>query len=399
MKPKLLISIDPGYDGYKIVINNTLITFSSKMLDTTNESYGVDRRPEGAFYVRREEKKKNRDVECEYLIGDVTELSMRSMDSLGDNSSILDILQSSTKFKEPIFSISLQGALAMALYIKEKRDRESNKKSPFTIDKLKNDHYKVFIGVALPHDYLSNYKSSVADMLICKHDFKLYCADDNITVPIDYDLSECSFMADSQVKCAFIYQFTDDDGYDDPDLMSHLPCLVLDGGYHTFGHFLLDLMFATKACKSNLEYTMSKIDTTVSSQVNNITGRANFTPLQVKEYLRSGDSINYGKERLDNEQLKKMHDDTVVMSATASIHFMEKNVELDDVKCLLMTGGTGAAYYPTYKSYFQEHYGDNLVPVLADKPYRGEKIQPIFAVALGLYKELIVQSNNVDEEE
>lgn len=399
MKPILKISIDPGYDAYKIVIQGDTFTFSSKMLDVTEEIFGVDRRPEGSYYIRTEEQVGERIKDFEYLIGNVTELSMRSMALVESNRKLLDKLQSSSKFVEPIFKISIQGALALALFLKEKKDAESKKADKFTIKKLTEDYYMVLIGVALPNDYVSDSWSSVKSMLKCKHDFKLYDADNDIDIPITYDLSNAKYMVDSQVKCAFFYQFTDDNGIDVPNLKDNLPCVVIDGGYHTFGHFLLDLMLITKAHKSNLDYAMGRVDQMVAGQVTNTTGRTNFTSLQIKQYLASNDDINYGAKKITTEELKKMHKSALIKTAMDSIKFLEKNVELNDVKCLLMTGGTGAAYYKTYCEYFAEHYGDNLVPVLTDKPFHGREIEPVFAVALGLYKELEQIALNLSDEE
>lgn len=78
MKPILKISIDPGYDAFKFVIDRTLITFSSKMLDVSNEEFGVDRRADGSYYIRLEDTVNNRVVDREYLIGDATELTMHT---------------------------------------------------------------------------------------------------------------------------------------------------------------------------------------------------------------------------------------------------------------------------------------------------------------------------------
>lgn len=399
MKPILKISIDPGYDAFKFVIDRTLITFSSKMLDVSNEEFGVDRRADGSYYIRLEDTVNNRVVDREYLIGDATELTMHTATFFEKNRSLLESLQASAKFKEPIFAVLLRGALGLALYLKEKEDAQSKKKNKFTLEKLAEGYYQVMIGVALPHDLVKDSKDSVKNALKCKRDFRIYVADDDKEIPINYDLGDAMFKFDSQVKCAFFYQYTDDEGYDEPDLNDHLPCIVIDGGYHTFGHFLLTPLLTTEACKSNLTYAMSQVETVVAAQIHTITGRTDFAPHQVKECIKSKKDIVYGKDRLKSADIKKMHDDAVVNSAKASIKYIEKNMDLNDAKSLLMTGGTGAAYFPTYKTIFEENFGDNLVPVLTDKPFYGQAIEPIFAVALGLYKELEVEADKLNEEE
>lgn len=382
MKDKLLIAIDPGFDAYKIVINEHTYHFSSKMLDVTDETYGVDRRPKGSYYLRLTEEKNNRIIDHEYLIGDVTELSMHSAAIVANNAQLLSDLQATSKFSSENFKISLQGALALALYLYQKDD------TSFSIKRLTNNEYDVAVAVALPHDYVTKEWPTVKQFLQCKHDFTLYITDEDLNLPIQYDLSNAKFMRDSQVKCAFIYQFTDDNGFDDDNLMDKLPCVVIDGGYRTFGTFFLNKDFSTSVCKSNLDYAMSSVDTAVASEVSRITGRTTFTPLQVKEYLKSKEPINYGAKRIESSDLADTYDRALTATANGSIKFLEKTMELDDARSLLLTGGTGAAYYDIYKSYFKENYGNNLVPVLSDKPYHGQKIDAVFGVVLGLYKQL-----------
>lgn len=382
MKDKLLIAIDPGFDAYKIVVNEHTYHFSSKMLDVTTETYGVDRRPKGSYYLRLAEERNNRIVDYEYLIGDVTELSMHSATIVANNAQLLSDLQATSKFSSDNFKISLQGALALALYLYQKDDKS------FSFARLEKNEYDVAIAVALPHDYVTKAWSTVKQFLQCKHDFKLYITDEDIEIPIQYDFSDALFMRDSQVKCAFIYEFTDDDGFDDDNLMDKLPCVVIDGGYRTFGTFFLNKDYSTSVCKSNLDYAMSSVDTAVSSEVSRITGRTTFTALQVKEYLKTQEPINYGTKRITPAELTEMYNRALTATANSSIKFLEKTMELDDARSLLLTGGTGAAYFNIYKAYFNENYGDNLVPVLSDKPYHGKKIDAVFGVVLGLYKQL-----------
>lgn len=403
MKEKLIIAIDPGFSDYKIVINGSLFTFSSKMLDVTDAVYGADRRPAGSYYVRLEketlkdsaeekETLKGRVKDLEYLIGNVTETSMGSADIVKKNRHLLEILQTLSKFPTEEFKISLQGALALALFQYQQSDENTN---GFTIERLNNDEYEVYLGIALPQDYVAQ-KGVIQPHLSCKHNFKLYVADQNLEIPITYDLSEAKYMADSQVKCAFLYQFTDDLGNDVEDFWDNLPCFVVDGGYHTFGMFYLTKDLATPVCESNLEYAMFTVDTNVATEVTTKINRTNFSAVQVKEYLKNKQSIKYGTKRLEYQELQEIYDQKRRAVASNSIKAMVKLVEMDDCNSLLLTGGTGAAYYDVYEEYFAENYGDNLVPILTDKPFNGKKIDPVFAVALGLYKQMLsaVEANS-----
>lgn len=310
---------------------------------------------------------------------------MSSADTVKQNKHLLEILQTLSKFSSDEFKISLQGALALALYTYQESEENT---MGFSIDKLNDGLYDVYIGMALPHDYVKDF-SSVKPHLACQHDFRLYIADSDVTIPIVYDLSTAHYMVDSQVKCAFLYQFTDDEGNDVDDFMERLPCFVVDGGYHTFGMFYLTKDFTTPVCESNLDFAMYTVDKNVAAEVTEKIQRINFTPMQVKEYLESKQPIKYGASRLENAELKEIYEKHRKSVANTSIDTMEKLVELNDCNSLLLTGGTGAAYYDVYKDYFAAHYGKNLVPILTDKPFQGKEIKPVYAVSLGLYKQIL----------
>ena len=64
--------------------------------------------------------------------------------------------------------------------------------------------------------------------------------------------------------------------------------------------------------------------------------------------------------------------------------FCERYDKLLKVKTVLVTGGTGTAYYPIIKELLKEKAWINVV--LTDYEFYGSKISPEFAIAVGMYK-------------
>ena len=66
--------------------------------------------------------------------------------------------------------------------------------------------------------------------------------------------------------------------------------------------------------------------------------------------------------------------------------------DLLDVKQMLITGGTGAAYYKHISSYMKEKRGHLEGKVLlTNYKFQGKEIEPVFAIAIGVYKTIRYQ--------
>lgn len=378
----LIISIDPGYDAYKICINDVWFKFSSKMLQVAAGSYGNTdekndmtggHRPKGSTYILIDGK--------EFLFGDVADLSMDNTSLVQQNSDILDQLSEKGKFASDYFNYSIKAALAYALYLYENSPENTDK---FQISKIGN--YQVFLGVALPHTMMSaTNKDKVKSFLLCKHNFTLKI-EELETIEISYDLSDAKLAFGSQVVSAYLFQTTDDDGIDD-NKEDYLPCIVCDGGYKTFGRFFLDRGLIMQHGDSDTTVAMYNTDLAVTAWVKQQLPNRNFQPYQVKEYVKTKHPITSGKEKVD--VYSRWCEEVKINSNKAYrniISTMKENV--DDSRAIFITGGTGIAYYDTFVKSFEKDYGDNIQVILTNKDYKGKTVDPVFAIVLGMQKHL-----------
>lgn len=367
-KKFLDISIDPGFHGYKICINDFWTEFSSTMLEVFSDTYATSGRPGGSAYVRTNGR--------EYIFGDMADLSLQSTSIVKRNDELLDGLNSRMKFKTPMFKISIQAALAYALYLYQEEDKD------FTIDKI--DEYDIDFGVALPHDMVRDCWPIVKQYILCKHEFSLYITGHG-EIKIDYDFSKMVGIGLSQVVCAYLFQATDDNGNDIPEELEKLPSIIVDGGYKTVGHFYLDKALMTTKGESSTRYAMANIHAAVAQEVNKKMPERDFTSVQVKEYLRSGSNIRHGKEIVE---VKEIYEEELKVASKRAYDEIIKYEEVDEVKTILLTGGTGAAYFDAFTQYFKADFGDNIKVEKTKDKYLNKEVHPVFAIVLGLQKQV-----------
>lgn len=377
-KKNLLIAIDPGYDQYKVVINNTWFAFPSTIIKVEEEHEGLGKRS-GNFYYYSDDNRI-------FLFGSAAENQLSNTRSVKDNQELLDLNKSNERFQTGYFKFSIEAALAYSLFLYE--NSNEGKKSQFTLAEL-ND-YNTYIGIALPHDHLKKDFPKIKEYLICKHDFKFQVAG-IMSKPFtfDFDLSTAKIIGNSQAVCAFLHQSLNDDLTDDEDYSEELPCLVYDAGYKTVGRFLLGEDLHPYAAESNTEFAMYNTYKDVANRVNELLPNKKFEAYRVQKYLKDKKTVNgedmngspktYSLEPFFQEELEK-----TCMAACDDL----KNkwaTDLEDSKMFLLAGGTGAAYYPYFTNYMKKNY-PGIKVVLADKPYLGKKIEPIFAISIGMMK-------------
>lgn len=89
--------------------------------------------------------------------------------------------------------------------------------------------------------------------------------------------------------------------------------------------------------------------------------------------------------QLVREEAKKLCDELIDYINT-------KYENLVDIRQILVTGGTGAAYYEHILEYVKghrKHLETNII--LTDYDFLGKKINPIYAIVVGMYKVLLNQ--------
>lgn len=91
--------------------------------------------------------------------------------------------------------------------------------------------------------------------------------------------------------------------------------------------------------------------------------------------------------------VKDIYEKVLAEEAIKLCSLLEGKYSLDDVENMFITGGTGIAYYPHIKKYMAEHHGLTKV-VLTNRADDGSEISPMYAIVIGLHKQLKTGTNN-----
>lgn len=374
---KVYISVDCGFDKFKVAINDLCLSFSSKMVDTTDIVNGTNAGigPNNT-YIRINERI--------YEFGDSIDYALSLKSNLIKYKEFLETFRNLNRFREESFEISLLAAIGYSINRYDSKVEPENRIMP----NLENIEF--FIGIALPHDNLDEWPG-IKTFLMKKHTFELLIGSSLTPFKLDLDFSNAKFLCNSQVIAAFLYQATNDEGLFEGDNKDLLPCAVIDAGYKTIGLFEIAENLTINAAESNTDYAMLNIDNLIAEQVR-LKGKSEFHYLQVQHHARGEgkDIVRSGNEEIN---VKKIYDDVLTKVAVKMLDYSERKFSLDDLETLLVTGGTGIAYYPSIKEYMQKNH-KGLKVILTDKPYRSkDKINPMYAIVLGLHKQLQARYN------
>ena len=384
---KIFITVDPGFDSVKVLVNGFYQKFPKEVVDITelDESKFIGNKT-GAFLKASYIEGK------QHLVGEYAAkfLSERNKKEGGQESEMIhDTFET---FKTTDRQISIMSAIGKGLIdytINSKNSVVSFVKQDDGSFDVNTGIGKLYVGVAMPHDAVDEW-SYIRSWLKGEHKFKLETRDG----VYNFDLDIKNIMDGSQVISALFGTLTDDEGnFIDDNALSEdkLPAIVIDGGYYTVGmaHFTSVKLVDDSA--SNLTYAMKNIYEMVAKQIREESKRTDVTSARVKQVMRSKDkTINYYVE--EEEKGYSIDVESLVKTATGKVcedmiaELRQKYNNLVDIKTLLVTGGTGIAYYEHIKEILAGCPWINVE--LTDYDFMGEEITPDFAIVIGMYKVL-----------
>lgn len=413
----LLISVDPGYDATKVVINGVMLSVPNNILDITGQTKDFlalgDSKAKGYLCSHYIDGK-------EYLVGTLARKSIMEKKVRDAELTKYQMMDSYERFKTQDFEVNLMTVIGYAIVEYAKKtmknnwkpeltvmetsetvmvDGERKEKKVYTIPSLKD--WRIIVGVALPNDVadLSSPKCVWPDIrkfLIKKQEF---CIDVNMeTYRLNFEIVPGHAMPASQVICALLGAAADDDGAidKDKDILKKLPVIVIDGGYKTVGLFMLTQAQKVSEAESNTAYAMGNVHKEVANILREDYGRE-IEPYQIPYILNEEDGkINCLVTEGNGEQTVEEVDVQEIVYASEEalceklIEYLNKKFDnLLDVKQILITGGTGSAYYKHISKYMAEkrkNLKDSVI--LTNYKFKGKAIDPVFAIALGMFKTL-----------
>lgn len=392
----LCISLDPGFNATKVVINGILFEIPNAILDVTGRTkefleLGGSSKKTGGYLLSRYVPNK------EYMVGELARKSLADISEREVNMIKHDINDSKSRFETADFEVSLMTCLGTAIV---KYANESIKRHLKPEIHLENpnelESFKIFIGVALPNDWVNEVWPNILKFLIGHHSYSIETESGSYN--LNFAIEPTNAISVSQAQAALIGTAYDDNGNSIPNCatMQNLPAIIIDGGYKTMGLFLLTKALRVTQAESLTLYAMGDVHKEVARILRDEYGRKSIQDFMIPAIIEDGGTLNYlvkASEEDDNYtsrtvDVNKILEEVQYNTCKQLIEYMDQKFEnFLEARQIIITGGTGAAYYKQMTKYFnesREFLKDKVI--LTDYEFLGVNIDPVYGVAVGLYK-------------
>lgn len=366
---KLVIAVDPGFDSMKVVANGKLFKFPFNVVET-DERKMSDYKLRDSFMLYQD------DLGGTYRVGEY------AREILFDNKSNVDSFYTTERFVSNEFKIGLETAIGIAI-----------KKNGFL---PRQGDLDIHLIIALPHACRDKYESTVKGSASGHHKYMLRLGTEK-PCRFSYKIEEANVKIISQTIAAMLGETSDDDGYVDEDkyqFISEGPTLVLDGGYYTMGMVVISRsgIVDEEKTESDTKHAMANVNEAIVSQVREV--RQDITHYSV-EYLLNVDNgilkyIDSKTGKAAKLDLRQLRQEKIVEVCNSLIEYLNARYNrLLDFNFVMVTGGTGACFYPHLLEYYnqRDQFLDNTM-VLTSSQLNGVNNPIEYAIAIGAYKGL-----------
>ena len=364
---QLFVAVDPGFDSMKVVANGIVFKFPFNVVET-DERKMTDYRLRDDFMLYQDSN------------GGTYRVGQYARELVFDNKSRVDSFYTEQRFISEEFQVGLNTAIALAIEKNGLCDNQSD--------------LDIYLMVALPHSCRETYAPTIIGLAAGTHKFKLRCGQDKDKV-FRYRIAEKNVFTVSQTIASILGETSDDTGNVDEEKFFYLsngPTLVLDGGYYTMGMVVVSRGGSVDESKteSDTRHAMSNVNQLIADAIKDKRPDINHYAI---EYLLGKDDgiIRYmadGKAAvIDLHELRK---DKVKEVCTSLINYLDNKYDnLLDFKYVLVTGGTGAAFYKQLLDFYSSTGLIDSEHLMLTTGMLNDKQYPVeFAIAIGAYKGL-----------
>lgn len=412
-KKRILFAIDAGFSGGKICVNRLVMNIPFAILQH-------NKLQDGDYSLRRAD---DLHIQCvyegqSYTVGTSAKeylLRSKKADTTDDSTQGFYTM---ARFQTKEFEVTLKTIMAYGLIKYAEYTAQSDTEETFSLEEI--EQWDIFVGVTLPHSYYQTYRSAIREYLVGED--LTNPKSNELDVTIGTQKYNISFTVNPKIVCSsqcmdcIINELLDQNcneltGEDAICGESNRPTLVIDGGYKTVGKALIDRDMAVVNPKSETEDAMMSINTEVANIISEYTD--GYYDYMIDDLAKKEEIIHYldENEELQSLDVKKLKNDATDKAAQKLLYSLcEEFNKLLKVKSILIAGGSGITYYPYIKEFCEEKR-----PYLANKIFIGcknpanqflgieldnnkftEKVidDPIYAVVLGLYKEMCAKLEN-----
>ena len=363
----LHISLDPGFDSMKVVANGEVFKFPFNVVETDERKMTNVRLRDNFMLYQAADG-------TTYRVGQYA----REM-SFEDKTENREYY-TEQRFISPEFQVGVDTAIALAI---EKTG---------LYDYM--DNLNISLMVALPHACVSKYASTIVGTAAGQHSFSLQCGS-NLPKKYRYNIAEKHIYNVSQTIAAILGETSNDNGEINEErfyLLSNGPTLVLDGGYYTMGMVVVSRGGSVEESRteSNTKFAMANVNARMADSLHD--KRPDITHASIEyllgqdngniKYMEDGKVVKISLIQLRKQMINEVCDDLIA-------YLDQKYGMLLDLQYVLVTGGTGACYYPHLLEHYESTEQMDKDHLLLSVGTLGGKKYPIeYAIAIGAYKGL-----------
>lgn len=373
MSKKLLIAIDPGFDAMKVIANGIHFKFPFSAVETDERKmsdYGG--RKEFILYKDRSG--------ATWRVGQYARTLMYENKSQQDDSTAK--LYTEERFISPEAAVGILSAIAKAIDLTGLYNEQAD--------------LDIHLIVALPHSVRNKYAPTVAGLVSGAQRFYM-TFDDGEEKEYRFNIVEQNVLTVSQTIAAILGETSDDNGYIDESKYHYLangPTLVVDGGYYTMGLVPVSRGGSVddEHAESNTNYAMKNVNLGVAKEIADT--RPDIKHYSVEYLLSQGESeIRYmdkGQNKVVSIDLSIIREKKLQNVCNNFIRYLNKKYnDLIDFRYVLVTGGTGAAFFSQLLAYYKgTSVMDEDHMLLTHPVLSGNELPIEFSVVTGAYKGL-----------
>lgn len=368
----LLIALDPGFDTMKVVANGKVFKFPFNVVETDERKMN-DYNLRDDFLLYRDE------AGITSRVGQYARELIFERKSKEESDALMETFYTEQRFTSGEFKVALRTAIGKAIDVCGLEPANPG---------------DIFLMVALPHACRTRFAPSIVGAAAGEHQFTLRSGTAGER-SYRFTIPEKNIFTVSQTIAAILGETSDAKGNINEKKFFYLsngPTLVLDGGYYTMGIVELSKGGSVDDDKTESDtlHAMRNINMAIADEIKEFRPDVKH---YVIEYLMSQNNgsiryMNHGKaEQID---LKKIRKQKMKQNCNDFIRYLNKKYNnLLDMNYVLVTGGTGACYFPYLKSYYEKTgVMDAQHLLLSNSDLMGESFPIEFSIAIGAYKGL-----------
>lgn len=368
----LFIAIDPGFDTMKIAANGHVMKFPFNVVETDERKMN-DYNVRDSFLLYKDEHG------ATSRVGQYARELVFEQKEKKDAESFMEDFYTEKRFTSGEFKVALRTAIALALQAEN---------FPANFDG------NIYMMIALPHACRTRYAPSVIGAAAGDHHFFLRSGTGS-EQEYSFHIHDSNVYTISQTIASILGETSDDYGNIDRKKFFYLsngPTLILDGGYYTMGIVEMSKGGSVDDDKteSDTDHAMRNVNMAVANEIHD---RRPDVQHYVIEYLlaQKDGTIRYMDHghaaTIDLEKIRKAHMRRICQDFIK--HLNEKYNNLLDINYVLMTGGTGANFYPQVRSYYEKTgVLDSEHLILASGELCDKKNPIEYSIVTGAYKGL-----------